>query len=147
MDYLAAVICYYRKQYDNALLHLKQAEKLHGLDYGTASLKGHCLLATGCSRQALIAYLLVLESYNRPDDIHMVYVNASIIYESVKNFQEARKLMLLACKYSPTPYTWLTAGLLYYKVGIITREVSYLIYLATKRKFYCNNYKNYNKML
>lgn len=119
MDYLAAVICYYRKEYQTALNHLKQAENLHGLDYGTASLKGHCLLALGFGRQALVAYLHVLHSYNRPDDIHMVYVKAAVIFESFKDLQEARKLMLLVCKYSPTPYTWLTAGLLYYKVCIV----------------------------
>lgn len=116
MDYLAAVICYYRKQYPTALKHLEQAEKLHGLDYGTASLKGHCLLAGGFARQALVAYSHVLHSYNRPDDVHMVYVKAAVILEGLKDLQEARKLMLLACRYSPTPYTWLTAGLLYYKV-------------------------------
>lgn len=115
-DYLAAVICYCKKQYQAALKHLEQAEKLHGLDHGTGSLKGHCLLGAGFCRQALVAYLRVLQSYNRPNDVHMVYVKAAVIYEGLKDLQEARKLMLLACKYSPTPYTWLTAGLLYYKV-------------------------------
>lgn len=119
-DYLSAVICYYRKQYQIALNHLEQAEILHGFDYGIASLKGHCLLAIGFTKQALALYLHVLQSYNRPDDVHMVYVKAAVIYEELKDLQEARKLMLLVCKYSPTPYTWMTAGLLYYKVCIFT---------------------------
>lgn len=105
---------------------MEQAENLHGLDYGTAALKGHCLLAAGFSRQALAAYMHVLNSYNRPEDVHMVYVKAAVIYEEMKNLQEARKLMLLACKYSPTPYTWMTVGLLYYKVSECEKEMTYM---------------------
>lgn len=59
----------------------------------------------------------IIKSYNRPDDIHLIYIKMSIVLEHLQEIQEARKMVLLACKYSPTPYTWLAAGLLYYKVN------------------------------
>lgn len=85
-------------------------------DYGTGGLKGHCLLALGRIHEAKNMYSYVLESFNRPDDVHLIYVNMSVALEALGSLQEARKMTLLACKYSPTPYTWLAAGLIYYKV-------------------------------
>lgn len=53
--------------------------------------------------------------FNRPDDIHLVYLFNAICYDVTGNWQKARMVVLLACKYSPTPQTWMHAGSFYFK--------------------------------
>ncbi|KAF5302305.1 hypothetical protein FQA39_LY10344 [Lamprigera yunnana] len=112
--YYLAVIMYYYNDPDHCLIHIEEAEKLHGLDYAIGSLKGHCYLALTKYHLAQAEYMRVLEMFNKPDDLHLLYVYLALIYERLDNKQFSRKLLLLACKYSPTPYTWLATGLLYY---------------------------------
>lgn len=75
---------------------------------------GHCYLQMGDLENARIQYMRIIESYNRPDDMHMLYVYLALLSEKLNDKQFARKILLLTCKYSPTPYTWLSTGLLYY---------------------------------
>lgn len=132
--YYLAVIMYYRHNYEHALAHLQEAERIYGLvsfqltkniqtpclnilsfqDYAIGTLKGHCYMALDQFQNAKEEYMRVLESYNRPDDLHMLFVYLALISEKTGDKQFARKLMLLTCKYSPTPYTWLACGLLYF---------------------------------
>lgn len=60
-------------------------------------------------------YERILQSKDRPDDIHLIYLRAAIAHDRNNNDQYSRKLLLLACKYCPTPYSWLGAGLMYLK--------------------------------
>ena len=64
---------------------------------------------------AIKYYNRVLDMYNRPNDIHMVYLYGALAFDDAGDSQMARKLTLLACKYSPTPQTWLQAGGHYFK--------------------------------
>ncbi|KAJ8940442.1 hypothetical protein NQ318_007142 [Aromia moschata] len=89
---------------------LKLNENGYSGDYAVAALSGHCLLALDRQKEAKEEYEHVLQSFSRPEDVHMVYVNCARVLESMEDRQTARKLMLLACKYSPTPYTWFKTG-------------------------------------
>ncbi|KAJ8927141.1 hypothetical protein NQ314_020414 [Rhamnusium bicolor] len=113
VHYLLSTICLYQGLYDHALEHIEETKTYYGSDYAVFSLSGHCLLALCKQEEAKEEYYHVLESFNRPDDVHMTYVNCAQILENLGNDQEARKLILMACKYSPTPYTWFRAGQLY----------------------------------
>ncbi|CAG9823002.1 unnamed protein product [Phaedon cochleariae] len=115
VNYLLSAICYYRKLYSHALEHIEETKEHYGSDYAVAALSGHCLLALNKKEEAKKEYYHVLESFGRPDNIHLVYINCARILEHMGDDQEARKLILLACKFKPTPYTWLKAGLLYFQ--------------------------------
>ncbi|KAF2902345.1 hypothetical protein ILUMI_03836 [Ignelater luminosus] len=112
--YYVAVILYYKQSFTHALIHLKEAERIYGEDYGVVSLTGHCFLALRKLEKAKEQYMKVLESFNRPDDVHLLYLYLAVVHDRLGNRQAARKLLLVACKHSPTPYTWLTVGVLYY---------------------------------
>lgn len=56
----------------------------------------------------------MIESFNRPEDIHLVYVNCSNALSKLGDDQTARKLILLACKQHQSPYVWFSAGKLYF---------------------------------
>ncbi|KAF5285616.1 hypothetical protein FQR65_LT13097 [Abscondita terminalis] len=112
--YYLSVIMYYRHQFNHSLLHLEEAEKLHGLDYAIGALKGHCFLALENLTYAKEEYIRVLEMFNRPTDMHLVYIYLALIFERLDDRHQSRKLLLLVCKHSPTPYTWLAAALIYY---------------------------------
>lgn len=61
-------------------------------------------------------YDRVLQSFNRPDHIQMLNINLALIYDQIlDDCQTSRVLMLQCCKHRPTPYTWLSAGLLFMK--------------------------------
>ncbi|KAJ3643953.1 hypothetical protein Zmor_011166 [Zophobas morio] len=113
VHYMLAVICYYKKRYEHSLEHLEKARFFHGSDYPVVSLTGHCYLALGKPEQALYEYLHVLQSFERPDDMHLLYINCA---EIMDNIQEARKILLIACKNHPTPYTWMACGIAYLAV-------------------------------
>lgn len=112
-QYLLGVIAYYRQNYEHAIQHLLEAKIKHGFDYAIGSMLGHCMIMLHEPEKAETIYKKVLQSYNRPEDMHMLYVRYAAISELFGQSQKARKLMLLACKHSPTPYTWLGVGILY----------------------------------
>nr|XP_015834828.1 PREDICTED: cilia- and flagella-associated protein 70 [Tribolium castaneum] len=114
VHYLLAVICYYKKNYHHALEHLDRARFFHGSDRAVLSLTGHCYLAIGKQQEAYEQYSHILESFQRPDNIHLVYLNCAKV---APNAQEAKKLLLTACKHRPTPYTWMACGIAYLKLN------------------------------
>ncbi|XP_023311235.1 cilia- and flagella-associated protein 70-like, partial [Anoplophora glabripennis] len=113
--YLLSAVCLYQELYEQALEHIQLTKAYCGPDYAVSSLSGHCLYALSRLPEAQEDYYHVLESLDRPDDIHMVYINCAQILDDSGNRQDARKLILLACKHSPTHYTWYRAGLLYFQ--------------------------------
>ncbi|XP_072383371.1 cilia- and flagella-associated protein 70-like isoform X2 [Diabrotica undecimpunctata] len=84
-------------------------------NYAVSSLAGHCFLALGRKEEAEKQYYYALESFNRPVYLHLVTVNLAQVLIDKGADQKARNLMLLACKYNPSPYTWYIAGKLYYE--------------------------------
>lgn len=82
-----------------------------------SALCGHCLFGLGDLVNAKVHYYCVLES-EQPSNIHLVYLNCAQLLETQEDSQEARKLVLLACKYHSTPFTWFRAGQLYLSVNI-----------------------------
>ncbi|KAG5894861.1 hypothetical protein JTB14_023710 [Gonioctena quinquepunctata] len=113
VHYLLAAVCYYKGLYSHALEHIEQLKKNYGFDYAIANLSGHCLLALDKKREAKKNYYHAMGEFGRPNDMHLFHLNISKILEYCGKDQESRKFILLACKYNPTPYTWLKAGLIY----------------------------------
>lgn len=48
--------------------------------------------------------------------MQLTFINCSHTLGKLNEFQQARKLLILAIKYNPTPYTWLKLGEIYYTV-------------------------------
>nr|CAH7767216.1 unnamed protein product [Callosobruchus chinensis] len=115
VNYFLAANCYYKKLYPHALEHVEEVKNYYGIDCHVGSLYGHCLMALERFEEARDQYHHVLEAYNRPKNIHLVNLNCSLAEEILGSDQEARKFVLISCKYNPSPYTWLRAGQLYFK--------------------------------
>lgn len=77
---------------------------------------GHCNYRLGKFAEAKESYEFIVCAYNRPDDMHMLYTNLALIYEKEDNLQMARKYLLMVCRMSPTPYSWLLLGIVFFKV-------------------------------
>ncbi|XP_076271395.1 cilia- and flagella-associated protein 70-like [Rhynchophorus ferrugineus] len=115
VNYMLAAVQYYKRNYDHAFEHINEAKEFQGGDFAILGLSGHILFAQNNLTEAKEEYFHVIESFDRPDDIHLTYLNCSNILERLGDDQTARKLILIACKYHPTPHVWLTAGKLYFK--------------------------------
>ncbi|CAG9768414.1 unnamed protein product [Ceutorhynchus assimilis] len=85
-----------------------------GPDYAILALSGHILLAQSKLNEAQNEYFRVIEAYNRPQNIHLVYINCAEILSKLGNIKKAIKLILIACKIHETPHLWFSAGKLYY---------------------------------
>ncbi|KAL3266776.1 hypothetical protein HHI36_010934 [Cryptolaemus montrouzieri] len=114
VNYLLAAICYFQENYDHALDHLEEAKLIEGWNYAIVTLTGHCFVWKHEYEEARKEFFYVLESYDRPDDMHMLYVHCAKVLSLLNREQEARKIMLKACKNNPTPYTWMIAGSFFY---------------------------------
>ncbi|KAL1490648.1 hypothetical protein ABEB36_013308 [Hypothenemus hampei] len=112
VNYILATISYYKKNLNHALEHAEEAKEHLGADFALHSLFGHILFRKNLKDKAIEQYFRVIESYNRPDDIHLVNVNCAAALEDT---QLARKLLLNACKYHQTPQVWLRLGKLYFE--------------------------------
>lgn len=80
------------------------------------SLLGHCYYRLGQFEKAKEAYEFVVLSFNRPDDMHLLYLNLAFIYDKENNPDMTKKYLLHVVKYSPTAYDWLLLGICYFKV-------------------------------
>lgn len=137
--YYQGVVQYFAENYEKALEHLMQAQKLHGpvrlhfqitiissyneykphlflKDFAVNSMIGHCQYRLGNFEQAKAAYEFIVYAFNRPEDMHILYTNLSMIYEKENNLEMARKFLLIVCKLSSTPFSWLLLGAVFYKV-------------------------------
>ncbi|XP_045480859.1 cilia- and flagella-associated protein 70-like [Harmonia axyridis] len=114
VNYLLAVICFFQENYDHALDHLKEAKLIEGWNYAIVSLTGHCFVWKHKYEAAREEFFYVLDSFDRPDDMHILYIHTAKVLSILGKEQEARQIMLLACKRHPTPYTWTIAGTFYY---------------------------------
>nr|XP_023017601.1 cilia- and flagella-associated protein 70-like isoform X1 [Leptinotarsa decemlineata] len=115
VNYLLSAICYYKGLYSDALQHIEKTKSDYGLNYAIAALSGHCLYALNKMGEAKQEYCHTLGYINRPNFIHLVYLNYADILEKCGDYQESKKILLLANKYTPTPTSWLKTGLLYFK--------------------------------
>lgn len=79
------------------------------------ALSGHILYAQDKLKEAKEEYLRIIESFDRPDDIHLVYTNCADILAKLGDDQKARKLILTTCKYHQTPHVWFSVGKLYFQ--------------------------------
>jgi hypothetical protein len=70
-------------------------------------------MALGKLEEAHEEYMHVVESFERPEDMHLLYLNCAKTTDAT---QEARKLLLIACKNNPTPYSWMSCGIVYFNV-------------------------------
>lgn len=84
-----------------------------------ASLSGHCYLSLNRIEEAKREYFHVLQSYNRPDNVQLTFVNCAHTLGALKEFHQARKLLIMAIKYEPMPYSWMKLGEIYYKVRLV----------------------------
>lgn len=54
--------------------------------------------------------------FDRPDDVHLLYLRMGLCYEKKNDYENAKKFFLSACKSSPSCETWLHAGIAFYEV-------------------------------
>ncbi|GLV39971.1 hypothetical protein CBL_10867 [Carabus blaptoides fortunei] len=113
--YYQGVVQYLSGNYEDALVYLMQAQRLHGPDFAVNSMIGHCQYRLGNFEEAKDAYEFIVYAYNRPEDMHVLYTNLSMIYEKENNLDMARKFLLIVCKLSSTPFSWLLLGAVFYK--------------------------------
>ncbi|KYQ59448.1 Tetratricopeptide repeat protein 18 [Trachymyrmex zeteki] len=118
--YYLAVRCYLSKQYEEALLHLKEAKSIYGLDYSIDSLMGHCHFQEGNFADAIHYYEFANSMFNRPDDLHLVQTRMGLYYENAGDYECGLKVFLTACRTSPTAETWLGAGIAFFELQRFT---------------------------
>lgn len=82
------------------------------------SLIGHCYNRLERYTEAKDAYNFAIYAYNRPENLHMMYLNLALLYERENKLEKTKKFLLLVCKFSPTPFSWLRLGITFYKVCI-----------------------------
>ncbi|KAL0267482.1 UNVERIFIED_CONTAM: hypothetical protein PYX00_009736 [Menopon gallinae] len=115
--YYLAVNHYLRGQYTEAILHLQRAVDNHGKNCAVWALIGHCYYKLEQYCNCIDCFEYVIESFYRPDDIHLIYIRMGNYYMKTRKYHCARKMFLSACKYSPSSETWLGLGASYYYLG------------------------------
>ncbi|KAH1013602.1 hypothetical protein HUJ04_002576 [Dendroctonus ponderosae] len=115
VNYLLAIASYYREDYDHALEHIEEAKESLGVDFALMSLSAHANFGKGNLEKAKTQYFHVIESFDRPEDIHLVYLKCADVLSKLGEDQLARKLLLTACKYHQTPHVWFMVGKLYFQ--------------------------------
>ncbi|XP_050306954.1 cilia- and flagella-associated protein 70 [Anthonomus grandis grandis] len=115
VNYLLAVVSYFKRDYDHALEHVDEAKESLGTDYAIQSLSGHAHFVKGNLERAKECYYHVINSFDRPDDIHLVYLNCAEVLTDLGDDQNARKLLLITCKHHQTPQVWYRIGKLYFR--------------------------------
>ncbi|XP_032682170.1 uncharacterized protein LOC116849292 [Odontomachus brunneus] len=114
--YYLAVQHYLSRRYQDALLHLEEAKRIYGMDYSISSLMGHCHFQEGDFEEAIRRYEFASTVFNRPDDLHLVWMRMGLCYEDVGDYERALRVFLGACDTSPTAETWLGAGIAFYEL-------------------------------
>ncbi|XP_071638345.1 cilia- and flagella-associated protein 70 isoform X2 [Temnothorax longispinosus] len=117
--YYLAVRRYLSHQYEETLLHLREAECIYGLDYSISSLMGHCHFQEGNFAEAIHCYEFANAMFNRPDDLHLVQTRMGLYYENAGDYERGLKIFLSVCKTSPTAETWLGAGIAFFECTLV----------------------------
>lgn len=81
-----------------------------------SSMEGHCLLALDNKEAADEAFRYTNLCFDRPNDIHLVYIRLGQFHLNTGNYEHAKKMFINCCNYSPTPNSWLGAGIAFLKV-------------------------------
>ncbi|XP_014613623.1 PREDICTED: cilia- and flagella-associated protein 70 [Polistes canadensis] len=115
--YYMAVEHYLLHRYEDALSHLKEAQCQYGLDYSISCLMGHCYFQNGDLKEAIKYYEFANMVFDRPDDIYFMQLRMGLCYESKKDYEKAKKVLLNACQSSPTSISWLHVGISFYKLN------------------------------
>ncbi|KAJ9593697.1 hypothetical protein L9F63_014745, partial [Diploptera punctata] len=114
--YYLSVLHYLEGRYQDAINHITTAVKQHGKDYCLWSLMGHCHHQLGNKTLAIECYQHVVDSFDRPNEIHLVQLRLGERYLEEENYEMARTLFIDVCKYTPTPVTWSYLGIACYKL-------------------------------
>ncbi|KAI4473660.1 hypothetical protein M0804_015244 [Polistes exclamans] len=115
--YYMAVEHYLLHRYEDALSHLKEAQCQYGLDYSISCLMGHCYFQNGDLEEAIKYYEFANMVFDRPDNIYFMQLRMGLCYESKKDYEKAKKVLLNACQSSPTSISWLHVGISFYKLN------------------------------
>ncbi|KAI4474636.1 hypothetical protein M0802_015518, partial [Mischocyttarus mexicanus] len=115
--YYLAVEHYLLHRYEDALFHLKEAQYQYGMDYSISCLMGHCYFQNGDLEEAIKYYEFANMVFNRPDNIYLMQLRMGLCYESKMDYEKAKKVLLNACQSSPTSFSWLHAGISFYKLN------------------------------
>ncbi|KAK6640364.1 hypothetical protein RUM44_012057 [Polyplax serrata] len=116
-QYYLAVSHYLQGNYDEAICLLEETVRDYGKDCSLRSLMGHCFYKLEDHENAIACYEYVMESYNRPSDIHLIYLRMGHYYLATNKFQCAKQVFTTGCKYSPSPRMWKGAGVAYLRLG------------------------------
>ncbi|XP_069678754.1 cilia- and flagella-associated protein 70 [Periplaneta americana] len=115
--YYLAVEHYLTKRYENAISHILTAVREYGKDYCLWSLMGHCHHGLQNKVKAKECYGYIVDSYDRPKDIHLVALRFGTYCLQDKNYRQAREIFYDVCKNSPTPASWLGVGIACYMMS------------------------------
>lgn len=116
-SYYKAVGFYLQKKYNEALVSLDDAVRIHGPDITVGGLMAHCYYRQNNMDGAFDLYESHCNTFDRPDDILIILTRYAEILTSRQEYEKAFQIVLLACKYCPTPKTWLQAGIIKYRIG------------------------------
>lgn len=95
------------------------------------SLKGHCHFGLREFTEAEKEYSYVLSFYEKPERMHLLYINYAKV---INDKQKRKKLLLMACKNDPTPYTWMTCGILHFQVCCSVQTYALLLIMLQVRR-------------
>eukprot|EP00118_Oscarella_pearsei_P027440 m.311063 g.311063 ORF g.311063 m.311063 type:complete len:1084 (+) comp59046_c0_seq1:3-3254(+) len=118
-SYYIALACVnmQKKLYDAARSNLTEALVYDYQNPDTWALLGHVEYLTGNREEAKAAYERVLDFIAEASDMHTVYLRLGSLYIQEEQFVGAKNTFLLACKRSPTSFSWLGVGIACYRMG------------------------------
>ncbi|CAG2064171.1 unnamed protein product, partial [Timema podura] len=100
-----------------AVPHMEDAVRKHGKDCSLWSLMGHCHYRLDAHDRAEECYRYVGESFDRPEDIHLVGLRLADYLMKHKDYRLAKKHYLEVCGVSPSPRSWLGAAVACYMLN------------------------------
>ena len=118
-SYYIALACVnmQRKLYDQARGNLTEALVYDYQNPDTWAQLGHVEYLTGNREEAKAAYERVLDFISEASDMHTVYLRLGSLYIQEEQYEGAKHTFLLACKRSPTAFSWLGVGIACYRMG------------------------------
>ncbi|XP_006637093.3 cilia- and flagella-associated protein 70 isoform X1 [Lepisosteus oculatus] len=109
-----------RGEFDDADKNLQEALQDSFENPDVWALSGHLHYLTGKFSKARQCYERTLDFVTDATDIHPIYLRLGTIYLQEKQFEQAKRIYLRACRDSPSCLTWLGLGIACYRLEELT---------------------------
>uniref|UniRef100_W5M3G9 Cilia and flagella associated protein 70 n=1 Tax=Lepisosteus oculatus TaxID=7918 RepID=W5M3G9_LEPOC len=109
-----------RGEFDDADKNLQEALQFLDQNPDVWALSGHLHYLTGNFSKARQCYERTLDFVTDATDIHPIYLRLGTIYLQEKQFEQAKRIYLRACRDSPSCLTWLGLGIACYRLEELT---------------------------